>query len=141
MRKEHTYHICGQTPFGWVEMDIARSEVESAKNQLVVLSKVDKGAYSDMVSHVSSPAGLMLTRLIRGTRYVHWMLNACIIINRLAIVCAIVLLVMRRWWLALVCAVLAYVIGGPLQTSINYELGARLLALEGRLQDNAETQS
>ena len=126
----HTYRVNGNSPIGEIDIEISRSEIVAMKKQIVADGKY---GYSEMLRIMSYPAAIFRYEMIPGTRALKWLLNTCIILGRLGIVVVVVLLFMRHWWWALGCGFVDYLISGPLQTSINYEIGARLFTLDQHL--------
>ncbi len=129
------YHVKGNTPDGYVDIEISRSEIDTMKKQIIADGK---NGYTEMVRLISHPAGIVRYCMILGSHTLRRLLNICILVSRLGIIAVIILLFMRPWWWAVGCLVLTYLAGGPLQTSINYELGARLLALDKHFQERTK---
>ena len=125
-----TYRVKGNGPMGEIDIEIPRSEIVAVKKQIMADGT---DGYSEMLRIMSHPAAIFRYQMISGTRVLRWLLNTCIILSRLGIVVVVILLFMRHWWWALGCGFVWYFVISPLQTSINYEIGARLFALDQHL--------
>ncbi len=111
-------------------IEITRDEIDNKKRQAK-----DGGneAYSMMLNLLSSSRAMDRACMVPGTHALQWALNGCILFGKLIIAAIIVLLLMRLWVLAAVAAVVGYIVVFRMQTEVNYEIGARLFALDQHL--------
>ncbi len=117
------------------EIIITRNEIKTMKN------KCKSGGYKvyDLMLNVLQPkVASQRVCLIPGTKIIVWCLSACIISVRILLVTAIILLFYKMWFISLGTFILVYLIGTPIQTYINYELGARLFVLDQKLSLESE---
>lgn len=111
-------------------IQITRDEIDSMKR------KTKAGgyeAYSMMLNLLSPPVAMARACMVPGTHALRWILNGCILVGRLIIPAIIVLLILRLWVWAVVAAVVGYIAVFRIQAGINYEIGARLFALDQHL--------
>lgn len=130
-RSMRTYRLAGNTPFGHLNVEIARSEIVNMKR------RIKSGGYDEyngMLKVMSHPAAIIRYQMIPGTHLLRYLLNTCIFLSRLAIVVAVIMLFMRHWLLGSLFILLWFLIAQYVQTSINYEIGARLFVIDERLR-------
>ena len=125
---------------GFPEVKVSRAEIASIKAEI---RKLGPDRYQEMVRVMSHPMAVIRVRLIPGTHALQYALDVLILINRLFLILAVILLFAVGWKWALAAAILWYFVLSPLQTHINYEIGARLLAVDRKLDkersDNRKT--
>lgn len=126
------YRVMGNTPFGEIDIEIPSSEIIASKKRIRADGKF---GYSEMMRLMSHPAAVVRYCMIPGTNVLRWVLNSCIIGGRLLILVAIALLFVRLWWWSLGLGVFYFLVLSPIQTMLNYEIGARLFALDLRLME------
>ena len=109
------------------DIEITRKEVLDMKRKIK-----DGGyaAYSMMLNLLSPKVAITRVCMIPGTALLVWGLNMCIIFGRLLIIVFIIFMFFQKWWWALATAILCYLLIFKIQTFINYEIGARLFALD-----------
>ena len=123
--------ICEKGPFGAIDVQIPRSEIVAIKKQI----KADGvEGYSKMLHVMAFPAAVYRYCMIPGTKLLHWLLMACIKSRWLILVLAVALLFLRLWWWSLGLAVFYFLVISNIQTTLNYEIGARLFALDQHLK-------
>lgn len=125
--KGRTYRVSGDTSWGEFDFDLRRSDITEMKRRLRADGIPSYDKVLKMVADAGNQSRLVM---VPGTLRLMWLLNGCIVLVRVGIVAVVVLLVLRHWWWALGCAAAAYVLSAYAQAELNYELGARLLALD-----------
>ena len=120
-------------------IQITRGDIDKAQEKT---QAEGSDGYWQMLELLSQPEAVERACLVPGTTAIRWMLTMCIFAGRLTTVAVIALLVLRLWIWSVLAAVVAYIIVVRLQSIINYEIGARLFALDQHLAiDNVEEQS
>ncbi|MCK4857325.1 MAG: hypothetical protein KAT58_05115 [candidate division Zixibacteria bacterium] len=105
-----------------------------------VLHKSDREeaevAYATLLDSISHPDAIALGRVVKGTKYLQYLLNVVLILRRLTWIAALLLIYLtwcKSWWyvITLPCLFwLHYVVINAVQVRINIELAARLKTLE-----------
>ena len=126
------YQVRGNTPFGEIDIEIPRSEIIASKKRIRADGKF---GYSEMMRLMSHPAAVVRYCMVPGTNVLHRVLKSCIIGGRMLILVAVALLFVRLWWWSLGLGVFHFLILFPTQKMLNYEIGARLFALDMRLME------
>ncbi len=110
---------------------ISRAEIAAAKVQL---RRGGAEGYREICRVISDPVAVIRERLISGTQTLQRILIIVTIFNILSLVVSPFLLFFLRWGWAL-GAFAGYFIGSKILAEINYEIGARLVALDLRLEE------
>jgi hypothetical protein len=126
------YRVKGNTPFGEIDIEIPRSEIIASKKRIRADGKF---GYSEMTRLMSHPAAVVRYCMVPRTNVLRWVLKSCIIGGRLLILVAVALLFVRLWWWSLGLGVFHFLVLYPIQAMLNYEIGARLFALDMRLME------
>lgn len=113
-----------------LDLEIPRSDIVAMKKLVKVAGSP---GYSEMLRLMSHPTAIARYCMVPGTNLLRWLLNTCILGSRLLIVLAIVLAFWRLWWWCLGLVVFSFLVLSPVQTAVNYEIGARLLILDQHL--------
>lgn len=126
------YRVRCDTPFREINIEIPRSKIIASKKRIRADGKF---GYSEMMCLMSHSAAVVRYCMIPGTNVLRWVLKSCIIGGRLLILVAVALLFVRLWWWSLGLGVFHFLVLSPIQTMLNYEIAARLSALDMRLME------
>jgi len=134
-----TYDVSPNPITGDKPIQITRCEIDDTKRKV---KATGSEGYSMMLNVLSPPVAMARACLVPGTNALRWVLNGCIIVGKLALLGVLVLLLFRLWIWSAVAAVVGYILVFQLQTIINYEIAARLFALDQHLDlDNLAEQA
>jgi len=117
------------------EIRITRDEIISMKKKCISGGNT---FYNLMLNVLQPKVALQRVCIIPGTKFIVWCLSACIFSVRTLIVTAILLLFYKLWLISLGTFIIVYLLSTPIQTYINYELGARLFVLDQKLDLESE---
>ena len=120
---------------GLPEVQVSRTEIASIKAELKAMGP---DGYQGMVRVMSHPAAVFRARAIPGTHTLQYALSLLIVVNRICLILPLILLFAVGWKWALAAAVLWYFVLSPLQTHMNYEICARLMAVDRKLEKEAD---
>ncbi|MFQ5853656.1 MAG: hypothetical protein ACE5JU_24110 [Candidatus Binatia bacterium] len=122
---------------GLPEVEVSRPEITSIKAELKALGP---DGYQEMLRVMSHPAAVFRVRAIPGTQALQFALNVLIIANSVFVILPLILVLLFAvgWASALVAGLLWYFVLSPLQTEMNYEICARLMAVDRKLDKEAE---
>ena len=115
---------------GEIDLQIPRSEVVAMKEATIACGRT---GYDTMLRVMSHPAAIPRYSLIPGTNVLRWLLNGCIVAGKLILLASALLLFWRLWWWSLGLFVFDFIVINRIQTALNYEIGARLFALDQAL--------
>ena len=124
------YNVTASPLTGGKAIQITRNEIDSMKRK--AKARGYEG-YSMMLNVLSPPHAMARACMVPGTHALRRLLNGYILVGRLIIPAIIVLLFCRLWIWAAVAAVVGYIVVFRIQAIINYEIGARLFALDQHL--------
>jgi len=109
---------------------VPRTEIDRAKRIL----KSNRAVYGQMLRLIANPAAVFRVRMVPGTLTLQLAVNVLAVLARLLPFIAIGLLIFVGWKSAVLVAACWFVLVNPVQTELNYEIAARLLALDQRLE-------
>ena len=89
--------------------------------------------YKEMIRLISHPSAVFRVRIIPGTKKLQIILNLLVVLGRIFPFAVITLFLFRHWVWAIGSIVAWLFIFNPIQTQINYEIGARLGALDDKM--------
>lgn len=128
-----------------IKVTISRSEINSIKMHL---KAGDVSLYDDILLRLSNPVCQLRLCLIPGSFLLMKSINVCTLlpwfIHLFTIITITILSWKLWWWLLLISIAIQLVILIYIQTNINFELGARLFALDHNLKeilDNPEKET
>ena len=119
------------TESGLPMVNISRVEIDSAK---AAVKKLGADGYAEAVRITSHPAAVNRVRAVPGTRWLQFAVKLLIYLNRCLLVVPLIVLFVGGWKAAIAVAIIIilqwFFLLNPLQIAINYEIYARLSALD-----------
>ena len=113
-------------------LDVSHEEIEAIKSQI---RRAGSKASVKLVSLTRQPAVSARLRMIRGTQTLLWaqrILRWCNLLFILSIPFAFIFI--APWWWVLTMSILIFVLLNLIQGELNFELGARVLAVNRKLK-------
>lgn len=108
---------------------IPRAEVLAMKRVL----QRERGQYGEILRTSGHPAAVLRVATVRGTPSLLYLRLGLMLLTRLMPVVAIALWVFVGLTAAVACVLIWFVVLNPIQTHLNYEIAARLFALDQRM--------
>ena len=129
------------TESGLPMVNISRAEIASVK---AAVKKLGADGYAEAVRITSHPAAVHRVRAVPGTRSLQFAVKLLIYLNRCFLVVPLILLFVGGWKAAIAVAIIIILqwlfLLNPLQIAINYEIYARLSALDQAWAKSRENQ-
>ena len=119
------------TESGLPMVNISRAEIASVK---AAVKKLGADGYAEAVRITSHPAAVHRVRAVPGSRWLQFAVKLLIYLSRCLLVVPLIVLFVGGWKAAIAVAIIIilqwFFLLNPLQIAINYEIYARLSALD-----------
>ena len=129
------------TESGLPRVNISRAEIDSVK---AAVKTRGADGYAELVRITSHPAAVHRVRAVPGTRWLQFALKLLTYLNRCLLVVPVIVLFVGGWKAAIAVAIIIILqwlfLLNPLQIAINYEIYARLSALDQAWAKSRENQ-
>ena len=129
------------TESGLPIVNISRAEIDSVK---AAVQKLGADGYAEAVRITSHPTAVHRVRAVPGTRALQFAVKLLIYLNRCFLVVPLIVLFVGGWKATIVVTIMIFLqwffLLNPLQIAINYEIYARLSALDQAWAKSRETQ-
>ena len=129
------------TESGLPMVNISRAEIATVK---AAVKKLGADGYAEAVRITSHPAAVHRVRAVPGTRLLQFAVQLLIYLNRCLLVLPLIVLFVGGWKATVVVTIMIFLqwlfLLNPLQIAINYEIYARLSALDQAWAKSRENQ-
>ena len=123
-------------------VNISRAEIDSVK---AAVKKLGADGYAEAVRITSHPAAAYRVRAVPGTRWLQIAVKLLTWLNRCLLVVPLIVLLVGGWIAAIAVTIIIilqwFFLLNPLQIAINYEIFARLSALDQAWAKSRENQA
>ena len=120
------------TPIGVV---VQRSDIDKIKD---VIKQSDNKSYQEMFNLIINPITVERALMVPGTKLYYSLAGISGKIGIISIIAGVVVLFYQMWLLSILCFLSWWFVWVKLQKSFNYEIGARLFALDQALEKQSD---
>ncbi|MFA5834840.1 MAG: hypothetical protein WDA22_15295 [Bacteroidota bacterium] len=120
------------TPIGVV---VQRAEIDKIKN---VIKQSDNKSYQEMFNLIINPITVERALMVPGTKLYYSLAGISGKIGIVALIAGVVVLFYQMWLVSIVCFLSWWFVWVKLQKAFNYEIGARLFALDQALEKQSD---